>query len=536
MASFLVTNLTSISFSVYVQGLQTPANKYDSFTFKIYQNNTLIYNWSSFVNSTWLTFLINFKDDEYLGYNYVTPATDYELEVIARQGGVNYSLGRNAFTTDSISQPIGTISPSIYTKIKSQGRAGSCVAMSLSTAMDIFKAKQIGVTYESYSVSYIYGNGGLPNEQGMYFKDAIVNCCTLGSPRWELVESNFNSKLIEESKYIYNNSDSYAKNNAVLQAFDGYRNVDFYDTEGVASAIRNYGYFMFNFKIPNNFYSIGSDGIVPQPNSYSGVSHSIALIGLTTKNGKAHWIAHNSWGTDWGANGLCYIPYDWGCGVLAPTRGGSNPTSWSQNCYSVWNTNISSSHPSTPSNLTAVKSGDKSALISWSSVSGATYTVFASKASDENWYIKGRTTSTSLTITFDNYDKYKIRVLSSVNNLYSNYSNVVIVSLLAIEPWVWQIPKTSGIGFNVSAGEWLNFCNRINEIRAINGLSNYSFTTDSTYISKGKDFYAWIFLQACTAINQIKGQVASACLNVKSNDDIYAWYFDNLKTALNNSI
>ena len=82
---------------------------------------------------------------------------------------------------------------------------------------------------------------------------------------------------------------------------------------------------------------------------------------------------------------------------------------------------------------------------------------FASKASEDNWYVKGRTTSTSLTITFDNYDKYKIRVLSSVNNLYSNYSNIVTVSLLAIEPWEWLTPKISGIGFNVSAEEWLNF-------------------------------------------------------------------------------
>lgn len=27
---------------------------------------------------------------------------------------------------------------------------------------------------------------------------------------------------------------------------------------------------MFNFRIPDNFYNVGSDGIVPQPDNYSG--------------------------------------------------------------------------------------------------------------------------------------------------------------------------------------------------------------------------------------------------------------------------
>ena len=322
--------------------------------------------------------MIDFENPDYLGYNFVTPDTDYELQVIARHGGVNYSLGYDSFTTDSIYPPSGTISPSVYTKVKRQYYE-SCVAMSLSTAMDIFKAKQTGITYENYSVSYIFGNGGY--SWGMYNEDAVINCTSDGSPRWELISPYFpDDKSIIESNYTFTNADSYTKSNAQLQAFDGYRNVDFYDTEGVASAIRNYGYFMFNFRIPNNFYSIGSDGIVPQPNSYSGVNHSVALIGLTTKNNKKHWIAQNSWGTDWGANGLCYIPYDWGCGVLAPTRGGTNPTSWSTDCYSVWNNGISSSHPSVPNNVTAVKNGDKSALVSWSSVSGATYTVFCKQS------------------------------------------------------------------------------------------------------------------------------------------------------------
>lgn len=107
---------------------------------------------------------------------------------------------------------------------------------------------------------------------------------------------------------------------------------------------------------------------------------------------------------------------------------------------------------------------------------------------------------------------------------------------LSAELWEWHTPKTTGAGFNVTRAEWIAFCEKINEVRVAKGLSAYSFTTSTTYIDKDKPFYAWIWLEAANAINQINGQVASACLNVNSGDNIYAWYFDNLKTALNNAI
>ena len=109
-------------------------------------------------------------------------------------------------------------------------------------------------------------------------------------------------------------------------------------------------------------------------------------------------------------------------------------------------------------------------------------------------------------------------------------------ALLAAELWEWWELKESGMGFNVGADEWLAFCNKINQVRVSKGFLAYPFTTDPTFIAPGKDYYAWIFLQACNAINQINGQVATELLNVASGDDIYAWYFDNLKTALNNAI
>ena len=34
----------------------------------------------------------------------------------------------------------------------------------------------------------------------------------------------------------------------------------------------------------------------------------MAIIGWTIINDKEYWIVQNSWGTEWGANGIVYIP------------------------------------------------------------------------------------------------------------------------------------------------------------------------------------------------------------------------------------
>lgn len=122
------------------------------------------------------------------------------------------------------------------------------------------------------------------------------------------------------------------------------------------------------------------------------------------------------------------------------------------------------------------------------------------------------------------------------NGLIVNLSGVATTQPIDIKLWEWQNLKTSGAGFNVTRAEWIAFCNKINEVRIAKGLSAYSFTTSTNYIDKDKPFYAWIFLQAANAINDLGTGVATEVLNVKSGDVIYSWYFENLKTALNNAI
>jgi hypothetical protein len=130
---------------------------------------------------------------------------------------------------------------------------------------------------------------------------------------------------------------------------------------------------------------------------------------------------------------------------------------------------------------------------------------------------------------------YSFEVEVNLDGTWYTRPTITITTLVGTL-WEWQNPKTQGTGFNLTPTEWLAFCNKINEARVYKSLAEYSFTTSTDYIATGKDFYAWIFLQAANAINDINSQVASEILAVVSGGTIYAWYFENLKAALNNAL
>lgn len=184
-----------------------------------------------------------------------------------------------------------------------------------------------------------------------------------------------------------------------------------------------------------------------------------------------------------------------------------------------------------------VKTGN-SISVTINSVTGAD-TYYARINGGNQQSSSGRTfTFTGLTPNTQYYIEIKVGGVGYEDSDWAGY----YATTLSAELWEWWTPKDDEDS-DISPDEWLAFCSKINEVRVANGLSAYSFTTSSTYIGKDKPFYAWIWLQAANAINEINGQVAADCLNVKSflesmNNDsiIYPWYWYNLKTALNNAI
>ena len=396
-------------------------------------------------------------------------------------------------------QPIDTI-------VKNQGSANSCVAASLSTAMSIFKAKQSGYN-EIYSTSYIYGSDQRPSDPYMISEDAIILCKEYGSPRWELFLGTENDShetksidcntFAEVIKGTYPDS-TLIINNAKHQRFDSYIRVNFYDTKNVAYYIQKYGYFMFNFKISNNFYNIGRSGIVPQPeeqitrsNAFSGVTHSIALIGLTEIDGEQYWIAQNSWGYWWGDNGRCYIPCNWGY---------DSSEYWTLDSYGVVpGYEYKTALPEQPVNYDATQVSNNSVKCLWGKASSEniSYKVFYSP-DNITWSSAhiGKIDATSYVLDVTNISKTALTVSVLAINTDGYCSDLVSLWVTLhnqLSQWVWSAEleyalTNKGKVSTFTYDEWNMFVYKVLDLVQNEGQANtaigsnpYGYPTSTTY-------------------------------------------------------
>ncbi len=103
--------------------------------------------------------------------------------------------------------------------------------------------------------------------------------------------------------------------------------------------------------------------------------------------------------------------------------------------------------------------------------------------------------------------------------------------------WSWSSNVSSGEDFNISASEWNNFTDRIDEFRQYKGLA------DGTYSEAhvDGDFYAYQFNQAVNEISDMNPPTSppstkvgvSDVSNPKDADDILASDLNQLKDSLN---
>lgn len=431
-------------FEVWVDDLENPANQYDKFVFRVCQNGICIIRATMAGNKFGDSHIagLYFDNSSYLGYNWLSPGCTYQVYVDCYWEGVCYTVGPDTFTTPSISftSSVTNITPSVYVPVRNQGEYNTCVADSLACAMEIFREKNMGVEYERFSTAYIFGGEGYLNgndsEYGMNFSDAIDFCGSYGSPRYEIFSGLMPDSMTKSeaiSLYKELKDTKFITDNAKKQRFYNADNVDFYDYKTIISYLQVDGCFMFNFRVPWNFYDVGTDGIVPQPDEYSDTNHSMVLIGLTKKNNKMYWIAQNSWGEDWGNNGRCYVPFNWGCGVQAPVTNSKEPTSWTMDCYAVSaGTGFYESGPSAVTNLKVIQvNGAMQVQLTWgSNETSAEYIVLARQGGTDKWYYKKTVTNTSATIDVDKYMDYEFIVLTMKNSHCSAQSSIARVTVI----------------------------------------------------------------------------------------------------------
>ena len=316
-----------------------------------------------------------------------TPNKNYTFNCYVRypkNTGSWTQVGSSAFSTIDITRPSASSSyPNYYPSIRDQvvrvgdnehGQAYDCVACALSTTLDMFEYIERGITNNLYSISWIYGNRRNQTENntetsGMYANISIASLISDGSPVWNTVRDNKTDKSYPDNRFysdnyngayetgaynMFTNQELFETYAAHVQNIASSTNVHFYDSIGVSNAITANGCYVFSFSVPNNFYNIGSNGIAPSPDSYSGSNHCMLLIGWKTISSVKYWIAQNSWGLGFGDNGLVYIPMDWCAAQASPSNNFYNWWCW----WGQAPVNKVSDNPGTPTSLTLIARTD----------------------------------------------------------------------------------------------------------------------------------------------------------------------------------
>jgi hypothetical protein len=177
-----------------------------------------------------------------------------------------------------------------------QGEQGSCVGHGgIGSLMTL--RKMHGHGDERLSPCNLYGqiNGG--QDRGAIVIDALkalrdTGACleaTVGPSRWQ--PSGWPSGWKDEAKrFRIEGADE-------LTSFDE-----------IGSAIMQGDPVNFGVMIGNRFKPQGAEGVIPEWDGSQAGGHCMFALGLKAIDGRWHLLVQNSWGTQWGAGGFCYMP------------------------------------------------------------------------------------------------------------------------------------------------------------------------------------------------------------------------------------
>lgn len=194
--------------------------------------------------------------------------------------------------------------------IFNQGDSMMCAACAYASLRYIQELEQSGNT-EQFSPLFQYANRiDGENFEGMYLRSV----CSKGRDGSVLYRElpGFGNLYTCQSK-VNANKQRY------LELAKPFRISTYYvckSRQEIQMAIMNTGGVLIGIPVYDSFINVGRDGIVhydKNRDTYNHGGHAQLLIGWKYIGTTLHWIAVNSWGEDWGDNGISYLPesYPW---------------------------------------------------------------------------------------------------------------------------------------------------------------------------------------------------------------------------------
>lgn len=188
-----------------------------------------------------------------------------------------------------------------------QGTTSMCCACAVAMSRYIFEIEDSGNT-KLFSPGYIYANRtnsvvceGIYEGEGMYLKDALKQLCHSGDCFYDYFDE---FGLYDDLKKSYISKSATLDQNAYPFRTSSYYAVK--TEKEIMKAILSTGSVITSFLVTSGWYYVEKDGIIPTFGSIEG-AHAVLIIGWKIIDNKKYWIILNSWGDQWGDNGLGYI-------------------------------------------------------------------------------------------------------------------------------------------------------------------------------------------------------------------------------------
>ena len=188
-----------------------------------------------------------------------------------------------------------------------QGQLGSCTANGVAAAMQFDRMKQHVQPDFIPSRLFIYYNervmeGTVNSDSGAMIRDGIKSVAAQGDcpeSEWPYDITKFTNK---PTPPCYTDARKYK----AIQYQRVARNLN--QMKGCLAS----GYpFVFGFTVYDSFESpqVAQTGVVPIPASTEQVLGGHCVVAVGYDDAQQRFIVRNSWGTDWGMQGYCTMPY-----------------------------------------------------------------------------------------------------------------------------------------------------------------------------------------------------------------------------------
>lgn len=199
---------------------------------------------------------------------------------------------------------------SYMTPVENQGQTSSCVANATAGAYEYLVKRHRGDDAYDVSRLFIYFNarklaGTEHEDSGSQIQDAIGGLKQFGAcseTTWPFQEEVVNSEP-DENAYSEASSFIVEQTQAVPVDLDTWKH-----------ALAEGHPIIFGIMLFDSFDRQRKKGLVPLPSNNergrdSHGAHAMLCVGYSDKD--RVFIVRNSWGTDWGDQGYCYMPYDY---------------------------------------------------------------------------------------------------------------------------------------------------------------------------------------------------------------------------------